>query len=559
MLASSETKLRAVPSGRGEREDMRALARLLCRPRLRVTTARGFLGLLLAAGPGCMVGPNFARPLPPTAATWIEADDAHVRTPPAEAIRWWEVFDDAALSRLVEMAYAQNLTLRAAGLRVLEAQARRGITIGNLFPQEQALSGAYTRARLSANTATPVLGGRDVNRWQAGFDASWELDFWGKFRRAVEAADADLLAAVADYDDVLVSLVAEVASTYTQIRVLDERLAVARDNVRVQEDSLRIAVVRFDAGSTSELDVQQATTLLRDTEATIPQLEFQRRQNADSLCVLLGIPPRDLTALLDGAGGVPQAPASVAVGIPAEVLERRPDVRSAEEAAAAQSARIGVAVAEWLPAVQLTGSVGLSAESVAKLFEGRAFAAAAGPAFTWPVLNYGRIRNNVRLQDATFQELVVTYANTVLRAQQEVEDALIGYLRGTEQVARLAEAVAAANRAVEISLVQYREGATDFTSVLTTQQSKLREADLLASNRGAVTLNVIALYKALGGGWQIRSGNDFIPADTQEEMRARGYWGPALSTAPRVRDIDAAQADAEPRHWWQWRWWWPKW
>jgi NodT family efflux transporter outer membrane factor (OMF) lipoprotein len=538
---------------------MRALARLLCRPVLRVNTACGFIGLLLAAGPGCMVGPNFARPPAPTAATWIEAEDAHVRTAPAEAIRWWEVFDDAALSRLVDMAYAQNLTLRAAGLRVLEAQARRGITIGNLFPQQQALSGAYARARLSANTATPLLGGRDVNRWQAGFDAGWELDFWGKFRRAVEASDADLLAAVANYDDVLVSLVAEVASTYIQIRVLDERLAVARDNVRVQEDSLRIAMVRFDAGSTSELDVQQATTLLRDTEATIPQLEFQHRQSADSLCVLLGIPPRDLTALLDGAGRIPQVPTSVAVGIPAEVLERRPDVRSAEQAAAAQSARIGVAVAEWLPAVQLTGSAGLSAESVAKLFEGRAFAAAAGPAFTWPVLNYGRIRNNVRLQDATFQELVVTYANTVLRAQQEVEDALIGYLLGAEEVARLAESVAAANRAVDISLVQYREGATDFTSVLTTQQSKLREADLLASTRGAVTLNVIALYKALGGGWQIRTGNDFIPADTQEEMGARGYWGRALSTAQRTSDIDTAHTDTEPRHWWQWRWWWPKW
>jgi len=525
----------------------------------RAVVVRGLIGLLLLCSAGCMVGPHYARPPAPTAPAWLEADDPAVQAEHAVVLRWWDVFDDSILSHLVEMAYAQNLTLRAAGLRVLEAQARRGVTIGNLFPQMQELTGTYTRERLSTNTGIPIVGGRDANAWQPGFDAAWELDFWGKFRRAIEASDADLLAAVANFDDVLVSLVAEVASTYIQIRVLDERLDIARDNVRVQSDSLRIARVRFETGGTSELDVQQATTLLRDTEATIPQLEIQRRQNLDSLSVLLGMPPHDLTDVLGGSAHIPQVPLTVAVGIPAEILERRPDVRSAEQAAAAQSARIGVAVADWFPAIQLTGSVGFDAESVAHLFEGHSFEAVAGPAFTWPILDYGRIRNNVRLQDATFQELVVNYANTVLRAQQEVEDALIGYLRGTEQVARLAESVAAANRAVDLSLVQYREGATDFTSVLTTQQSKLRETDLLASTRGAWALNVIALYKALGGGWQIRGTDDFVPADTQEEIRSRGYWGHALSPARRAAEVSAARTDTEPRHWWQWRRWWPEW
>ena len=259
----------------------------------------------------------------------------------------------------------------------------------------------------------------------------WELDLWGKFRRAIEAADSDLLAAVASYDDVLVSLIAEVAATYVRIRVLDERLAVARENVRVQHNSLEIARVRFEAGGTSELDVQQATALLKDTEATIPQLGIDMRQAVDSLCVLLGLPPSELAQQVGGEGHVPHVPATMAVGIPADLLRRRPDVRRAERAAAAQSARIGVSTADLLPSFQLVGSIGLRAEDAANFFEGRSFEASTGPAFNWPILNYGRLVNDVRLQDATFQELAVSYANTVLTAQQEVEDALVGYLRGS--------------------------------------------------------------------------------------------------------------------------------
>ena len=279
---------------------------------------------------GCSVGPDYARPAAPTSGSWIEAQEPGVRTEPVSTERWWDAFQDPALSRLVDAAYQQNLSLRAAGLRVLQAQARRAVAIGDLFPQQQALRGGYTRNERSTNAAFSQVGPRAFDTWQAGFDTAWELDLWGKFRRAIEAADADLLAAVADYDDVLVSLVAEVAATYVQIRVLDERLAVARNNVRVQRESLEIARVRFEAGGTSELDVQQATTLLKDTEATIPQLEIELRQAVDSLCVLLGMPPSELAQLLGGEGHVPQAPATMAVGIPADLLRRRPDVRRAE-------------------------------------------------------------------------------------------------------------------------------------------------------------------------------------------------------------------------------------
>ena len=259
--------------------------------RKRRHDAYGLAVTLLAAN-GCMIGPDYARPPAPTAGRWIEAEHATLRAESAATPRWWEVFGDPVLGRLVAIAHAENLTLRAAGLRVLQAQARRGVAIGGLFPQAQQLSGSYTRTRLSLNNQ-PVLD-RDLDSFQAGFDAAWEIDLWGRFRRAIEAADAELLAAVADYDDVLVSLVAEVATTYVQIRVLEERIALARENVRVQRDSLDIATVRFEAGGTSELDVQQARTLLADTKASIPQLEIQRRQAEDSLCVLLGVPPGDL-------------------------------------------------------------------------------------------------------------------------------------------------------------------------------------------------------------------------------------------------------------------------
>lgn len=532
--------------------------RRLGRRRLRRNAACFGCALAFAGTSACLVGPSYSPPAAPLASAWLEAGQPRVRATPAQAARWWTVFGDERLTRLVETAYGENLSLRAAGLRVIEAQARRAIAIGRLFPEQQALSASYSYTRQSANTPFGAFG-RNLESWRAGFDVVWELDLWGKFRRAVEAADADLLAAVASYDGVLVSLVAEVAATYVQIRVLDERLKVAADNVRVQHDSLDIARVRFEAGGTSELDVQQATALLRDTEATIPALGIQRRQAENSLSLLLGMPPSDLTPLLGEPGAVPRVPATVAVGIPAALLRRRPDVRSAEQAAAAQSARVGVAAAELLPALQLTGSIGLGADDAARFFEGRSLEGSAGPAVRWPILNYGRLINNVRLQDATLQERLADYAATVLTAQREVENALVGYLRGSEQVERLAQSVAAANRAVEISLVQYREGATDFTSVLNTQQAKLREDDLLASTRGAVALSAIGLYKALGGGWEIRDGRDFVPERTRREMRARTHWGSLLPPAARQREVAAARSETAPRRRWQWRVWWPRW
>ncbi|HZR79577.1 MAG TPA: efflux transporter outer membrane subunit [Candidatus Binatia bacterium] len=522
------------------------------------------VALIAAAGlvvGGCMVGPDYRSPRAPVAEGWLYEADPKVVTASAAPDRWWQVFDDPVLDALVDAAYRQNLSLQAAGLRVIQAQARRGIAIGQLFPQTQEAFGSYTHTHSSdSQVATEGVG--DFDTYQAGFDASWELDFWGKFRRAIESADAELLAAVANYDDVLVSLVGEVAATYVRIRVLEEQLSLAHTNADIQRDSLEVASVRFESGGTSDLDVQQASSLLEDTLADIPEFEIDLRRAQNSLSVLLGIPPTDLADVLARSKGIPVPPPTVIVDIPAELLHRRPDLVRLERQLAAQSARIGVAKSDLFPQIELTGTVGLSSDQAAKFFQGRSLEAMAGPQFVWPVLNYGRIINAVRVEDATFQELVATYANTVLVAQREVEDAIVGYLRSADQVAHLERSVEAANRAVDISLIQYRGGATDYTSVLTAQQAKIREDRRLTGIRGILTLNVVALYKALGGGWELRTSDDFVPASTKEEMRERTWWGGMLETSEQTEDVQGARRDLEtkdgaPAR--RWRWWWPQW
>jgi NodT family efflux transporter outer membrane factor (OMF) lipoprotein len=493
----------------------------------------------MLAAQGCsVIGPDYRPPEAPTAQHWVEADDARANASSTAITRWWQSFDDPILDRLIADALAQNLTLQAAALRVLEARALRAVAFGNLFPQQQSIRASFEKGEISKNRATTSGDNASNARnfgseaWNLNFGVSWEIDLWGRLRRGVEAADAKVFAQLADYDDVLVTLLGDVASTYVHIRVLEERLAFAHDNVRVQREGLDVARVRYEAGGTSELDLQQARTLLADTEASIPQLEIELRQAEHALSVLLGTPPSDVSGLLGGGLGIPAAPAAVAVGIPADLLRRRPDVRRAERDLAAQSARIGVAKGELFPRLQLLGSIGLAADSASKWFEGDSFEAFGGPRIDWPILNYGRIVNAVRAEDARFEELAAAYAHAVLRAQQEVEDALVGYLFGAEKVKRLAESVDAANRSVELSLIQYRAGAADYTRVLTTQQSKLREEDALATSRGAVTLDVIALYRAMGGGWELREGKELVPSATQERMRGRTYWGGMLETQP---------------------------
>lgn len=454
---------------------------------------------------GFKVGPNYCQPAAPVASQWIDYTDPRVKSDEQQLGAWWTVFDDPTLNGLIETAYRQNLTLRAAGTRILEARALRGIAAGNLLPQSQSAFTDYTRVKLSQNVANPPVEAWFSN-WDAGVGASWELDFWGRFRRAVEAADAELDASVENYDDVLVVLLSEVAANYVQYRTFQQRLVYAKANVEIQRNSVKLATDMFEGGATTERDTHQAQQLLSQTEALIPALEIGKRQAANRLCTLLGMPPTDMDAMLGEGVGVPTTPEDVIVGVPADLLRRRPDVRRAERQVAAQSARIGVAVSDLYPHISLIGTIGVEAEHAGDLFRTGSMIGSVGPGINWEILNYGRLVNNVRVQDARFQTLAYEYQEQVLTAGREVEDAMVAFLRTQEQTEHLATSVAAADRTVEITKEQYRQGAVDFTPVFLFEGILTEQQDLFAASQGDVALSLIAVYRALGGGWQIRLG-----------------------------------------------------
>lgn len=490
---------------------------------------------------GCMVGPDYHAPAAPIAPQYRQAGSDKVLPGEVSTENWWTVYNDPVLNELVATSYRQNPTLQAAAARVLEAQARRGVSKGLLFPQEQVALGGYSANRLSENR--PNAGGdRSYNQWELGAAASWELDIWGRYRRGIQSADAGVLASVADYDDVLVTLVSNVASEYLTIRILQERLAITRNNVELQRQGYDVADNRFKGGTATELDRLQATALLRNTEALIPQIDAGITQAEDRLCVLLGIPPSDLSATLGQPSPIPVAPPSVAVGIPADLIRRRPDVRRAEYQLAAQSARIGIAKADLYPSFFLAGDIRLVSEDFENVFEGDSLQAFGGPAFRWNVLNYGRIQNNVRIQDARFQSLISGYESSVLRAQQEVADAIAGYLGAQQQMLLLSDSVAAAQRAAEVAETQYRGGIADYTRVLLAQQFLQDEQDQLVASRGAVALNLVSIYRALGGGWEFRGDHILLDARIQQQMRERTNWAGYL---PARTDSQASSIRAK--------------
>lgn len=452
---------------------------------------------------GFKVGPQYCRPTAVTANHWIDTNVPNVTSMAGDYSQWWTVFNDPVLDTLVDCAYEENLTLRAAGLRVLQARAERGIAGGGLFPQSQQFFAEYERIQQSRNSVriVPTLA---YSNWSTGFDAMWELDFWGRFRRSVEVADANLDAKVGEYDDVLVCLVAEVAACYAEVRTYQERIRYIAANVESQRGSVKMAQSRFDHGAVTKLDVEQAKANLASTESMVPLLKIGLRRAQNQLCVLLALPPCDLTDILVHPQAIPTAPAEVAVGIPAELLRRRPDIRRAERQVAAQCARIGVAEADLYPQFMLTGAIQVEAFELTNLFSPASIAGFIGPAFRWNVLNYGRIKNNILAQDSRFQQLVAEYKQTVLTANKEVEDALVAFLESQEQVQHLQQSVRSSENSVSLVKIQYEGGAVDFDRVLTAQIFLAEKQDQLATTQGEVIRSLIGVYKALGGGWKMR-------------------------------------------------------
>ncbi|HUO05679.1 MAG TPA: efflux transporter outer membrane subunit [Candidatus Binataceae bacterium] len=482
---------------------------------------------------GCLIGPNFKRSAAPVAAKWSETGSQGVDSERREYRDWWTSFNDPVLTHLTQIAYLQNLTLLAAGVRVLEARAQLGVAIGEFYPQQQTVG-----ASLSYNRIPDSLPYNIINNtyWadQFGAQAAWELDVWGKIRRGIESADESFLASVADYDDVLVTMTGDVASTYVQIRTLQDQIAIANQNVDRQKIACQIAEAKFHGGTASKRDVYQAENVLGSTEAAIPALNIQLAEAKNSLSVLLGVPPGMLDKLLAGSKGIPTAPEQIAAGIPSDLLVRRPDIRRAELQAAAQCAQIGFTKADLLPAFNLIGSVGTLSGTVGTSTLATAFSASAlvynvGPSLQWNILNYGQITNNVRVQDAKFQELQIQYQNTVLKAQQEVENGLVVFVESRNQAKFLTESVTAAEGALSIAMLQYQQGILDFTTVLTAEQNLYQAQNSLAIAQGNVPQGLIATYRALGGGWQIRMGHDFVPQETRDEMSDRTNWGTLLT------------------------------
>jgi NodT family efflux transporter outer membrane factor (OMF) lipoprotein len=497
------------------------------------------LGVMLTLAACTAVGPDFVKPEAKVNTDWSQKDSAGLSSKAAADTAWWKAFNDPTLDQLIALAYRQNLSLQIAGLRILEARAQLGFATGRQYPQVQLATGEVTAVQISKNSPTYVPGfDNKFTNYQVGFDAAWEMDFWGKYRRGVESETAALAGSVADYDNALVTLTAEVARTYAVIRTYEVLVQQARTNADLQAEGLRIADARFRHGATSELDVTQATALLESTRATIPQLEASLRQATNALSTLLGQPTGTLEAMLAGAKGIPTAPAQVAVSIPAEMLRRRPDIRGAEQFAAAQSARIGIAKADLYPSFTLVGSVGLqttsdfTGRSGGSLFESNSLTYVFGPRVTWSIFNYGRTKNLIRIQDARFQQLIVNYQDTVLKAAQEVEDGMIGFVNAQLAAESGARAVAAAQKSVDLAFTQYREGATDYERVLDAQRTLLQQENNLAQTRSSIATSLIALYKALGGGWEMRLGQPIVPDTMKDQMQQRTDWDGYFSPAP---------------------------
>ena len=493
----------------------------------------------LLLGACTTVGPDFQRPqLPAWLAQWtggsLESVTADRRVPRVGQLQeWWRTFNDPVLEALVAEAQRVNPNVRTAGLRIMEARAQLGIAGSALYPQVQQATSDLLWAgehRTGAKDTSAVT-------LSAGFQVGWELDFWGKFRRGIEAADASYFASIAQYDDVQVLMAAQVAAFYTSIRTLELRLVIARQNAAIQARSLEITERLFKGGSDSELDVQQAKAQYLGTLATIPPLETALRQTENALSTLLVRAPGPLPEMTLGKNVIPQAELAVIVDMPAELLRRRPDVRSAELQLAAQSALIGVSVADLYPSISLLGSVGLSATSLSG--SSRALTWGVGPSLVWNVFDYGRLRNTVLVQDARFQQLYEQYQDAVLRAAREVDDAAIGFAKTGEQILLLVDGVAAAQRSLDLANIQYREGLTNFERILDSQRVLFAQQDFLVSSRGSLTQNLISLYKAMGGGWEQGRSRPVLDDATRETMNQRSDWKDILSAPLPPPDGDA--------------------
>jgi outer membrane protein TolC len=524
------------------------------------------MGILLSA---CTVlGPDYEaatdQPLP------IEWQATESEAQSRAISQWWTLFEDAALNQLIELGANQNLSLEAAGLRIVQARAALGISDALIFPQQQQVSGSA--AKLYQNE-------RSLNSAGASLDVGWEMDIWGKYARGIETSEANLYASIASYRDVLVSISAEIARNYINYRTAEERMFLSRQNIAIQKRVVEMTQIQFDSGNVSELDVQQARTQLYATQSALPALNIARLQATNALAVLLGTLPESVQPILalkepwqtqgyderlaqattgtrdddkfiadyDKRSIIPHAP-MLDSGINPDLIRRRPDLQVAELQARAQNARIGSRQADLYPQFFLFGSIGLN-DTVASgdsFSASNAVSAAIGPGFSWNIFQYDRIKNQVRIEDARFQESLTNYNLQVLEAVREVSNALIADQYLKEQAKFNFAAVEASIRAFNISATQYNNGLVTYQRLLSTVEKMTLREDTYAQTKGNIANNAVALYKALGGGWQAYAEADLLKPETVEQMRARTDWGDYLEQQKMIGQDRDESTDKQP-------------
>jgi len=511
----------------------------------------GLSALAVVILSGCVkLGPNFSGvDAPPLPKNWTQGKKAN-----SDAIaQWWKTFNDPTLNTLVQKSYAQNLDIKSAGLRILQSRAALGISEGLSFPQVQTLSGSAATTRNSGNNFE-VAG--------LNFDMGWEMDIWGKYARGIESSEANLYATLSSYNDIMVSVISEVARNYINYRTSEERLAYAVRNVTIQERVTQMTEVQFNSGNVSELDMQQARTQLYNTRSALPSLELAKVKSRNALALLLAMNANEVTKLLKSGRNkyadstskylalekrgsmqikesssellniniIPRARLNPYKKIDANLIIRRPDIKIAEYSVQSNSALIGAKMAELYPSFSLFGNIGYSSNNATGSWVNGsdALGVAIGPAFSWNIFQYGRIKNQIRLQDAVFEESLVNYNKKVLSAVSEVSDALNGYILTKKQQVENRKAVDATVRAFNISVIQYNDGLVNYQRLLTTVEKLTSTQDRYATIKGNLAINAVLLYKALGGGWQISKGRAYLSEETAAKMKKRVDWGKYL-------------------------------
>lgn len=502
----------------------------------------------IAAITGCKVGPDYQPPMVNApehfanagSAEFAKTSRAHDASGPEE--RWWAGLQDEKLNELVDRASKGNLDLKLAQSRIVEAMLERGVIAADALPSVD-VSGTYTRTRRSEEV-NRFAGSQIQNDWRAGFDASWEIDLWGRVARGIEASEAEIDSAVESRRDAMVTLLSEVARNYVELRGFQQRAEIASRNIKLQQETLELTDARFNAGLTSEVDVAQARSLLSTTQSTIPTLDAGVRRAIHRLSVLLGQQPTALAAELETPSRIPVPPESIAVGLPSELLRRRPDVRRAERELAAATARVGVSTADLFPRFSLTGAFGFQSKTVQKIDEPGARFWSFGPAVRWPIFQGGRVRYNIAVQNARVDQALTVFEQACLTSFEDVENALTDYTREQSRMASLSQAVAANRRAFDLATQLYSNGLSDFLRVLDSQRALFASEDALIDSERGVTSNLIALYKALGGGWNhLESLEANTPASVDVGVPSPGETPARSSPDGDTSILEAARVD----------------